>query len=129
MVHYLTVDDVCRINEAEVGPDLLADFGLLESAVLRPQQSAGGRDAYPDIHSKAGALLHSLVSNHSFVDGNKRTAVLAVIVFYNLNGWRFVVDQGDLVDLALAVVAGNLGVSGIARQLAVWAEPAELPTE
>ena len=88
MTRYLTVDDVCRINEAEVGSNMLADFGLVESAVLRPQQSVGGQDAYPGLHSKAAAPFHSLANNHAFVDGNKRTAVLALIVFYNLNGWQ-----------------------------------------
>jgi death-on-curing protein len=46
-IRYLTTGEVVAINEAEVGPNLLADFGLLESAVLRPQQSAFGADAYP----------------------------------------------------------------------------------
>jgi len=50
--------------------------------VLRPQPTAFGADAYQDVHSKAAALLHSLVNNHPFIDGNKRTAVLAMIVFY-----------------------------------------------
>lgn len=129
MAHYLTVDDVCRINEAEVGPNLLADFGLVESAVLRPQQSVMGQDAYPDIHSKAAALFHSLVNNHAFVDGNKRTAVLAVIVFYNLNGWDLRAEQGDLVDFALAVVHDRREVADIVRQLANWAVPLALPEE
>jgi death-on-curing protein len=80
-MRYLTASDVVEFIEAEVGPELLADFGLLESAVLRPQTSVFGADAYPDIHTKAGALMHSLVRNHPFIDGNKRTAVLAVIVW------------------------------------------------
>jgi death on curing protein len=67
-VRYLTTGEVVAINEAEVGPNLLADFGLLESAVLRPQQTAFGADAYQDVHSKAAALLHSLVNNHPFID-------------------------------------------------------------
>ena len=54
-MRYLTAGDVLKINESEVGPDQLADFGLLESAVLRPQQTVAGQDAYPDRHSKAAA--------------------------------------------------------------------------
>jgi death-on-curing protein len=81
-VIYLTVSDVVRLSEAEVEAATLVDFGLLESAVLRPQQTVAGQDAYPDIHAKAAALMHSLIRNHPFVDGNKRTAVLAVAVFY-----------------------------------------------
>jgi hypothetical protein len=76
-IRYLTTGEVVAINEAEVGPNLLADFGLLESAVLRPQQTAFGADAYQDVHSKAAALLHSLVNNHPFVDGDDGARVLA----------------------------------------------------
>jgi len=77
-VRYLTVEEVLEIN-AEVmgGKHTLRDRGLLESAVARPQASAFGVDAYPDLASKAAALLHSLILNHAFVDGNKRTAVLS----------------------------------------------------
>jgi death-on-curing protein len=76
-VRYLTASEVMLVNEQEVGPELLADFGLLEAAVLRPQQSVFGSDAYPDMHTKAAAMMHSLIRNHAFIDGNKRTAVLA----------------------------------------------------
>ena len=78
---YLTAGDVIRINERQVGPGAVRDPFLLESAVERPQASAFGEDAYPDIHTKAAALLQSLAGNHPFVDGNKRTAFLAMVVF------------------------------------------------
>ena len=58
-MHYLTLEDVAEINERFVEPDGLADIGLLESAVLRPQTSAFGQDAYGTIHDKAGASIHS----------------------------------------------------------------------
>jgi death-on-curing protein len=84
-MRYLTVEEVLEVN-AEVmgGGHALRDGGLLESAVTRPQASAFGADAYPDLASKAGAMLHSLVLNHAFVDGNKRTAVLATLVFMRI---------------------------------------------
>ncbi len=81
-MRYLTVGEVIAFNRAEVGGDALADFGLLESAVLRPQTTIGGLDAYPSVHEKAAALIHSLIRNHPFVDGNKRTAVVATFTFY-----------------------------------------------
>ncbi|MBN1812662.1 MAG: Fic family protein [Anaerolineae bacterium] len=85
-MRYLTVEEVLEIN-AEVmgGGHALRDLGLLESAVARPQASAFGVDAYPDLATKAAALLHSLVLNHAFVDGNKRTAVLSTLVFLFLH--------------------------------------------
>jgi death-on-curing protein len=128
-VEYLTTDDIVRINESEVGPNLLLDFGLLESAVLRPQQSVFGQDAYPDIHLKAAALMHSLVRNHPFADGNKRTAVLAVIVFYGINGLGLQAEQGEIVALAVDVAEGLLDAPAIAKRLANWTRPIELPKE
>lgn len=116
-VRYLTVEDVVKINEREVGENLLADFGLLESAVLRPQTTVLGVDAYPDIHAKAAALMHSLIRNHPFVDGNKRTAVIAVIVFYELNRWPFVAVDVVLVGLAVDVACGYLDVPTLAGEL------------
>jgi len=116
-MRYLTVDDVVRINEGLLGPDRLADFGLLESAVNRPQASAGGQDAYADLHNKAAALLHSLARNHAFLDGNKRTALVAVTAFYAMNRWELDLEQGDAVDLLTEAAEGLLDVSDIAAVL------------
>jgi death-on-curing protein len=100
-VRYLTVDEVSQTNESLVGPRALADFGLLESAVMRPQQSIFGGDAYPSIHDKAGALLHSLARNHPFVDGNKRTALLATVIFYAKNGWLLQMEQDSIIAVVM----------------------------
>ena len=101
-MRFLTVEEVLEIN-AEVmgGKHALRDRGLLESAVARPQASAFGADAYPDLVSKAAALLHSLVMNHAFVDGNKRTAVLATLVFLDLNGYMIRWDQREALSFVL----------------------------
>ena len=100
---------------------MLRDFGLLESAVMRPQSSAFGDDAYPTIHEKAGALLHALARNHPFVDGNKRTAWAATHVFYLINGYAVIVDDGDVVALVVDVAEGQLDVPNIAATLKQWA--------
>ena len=128
-MRYLTVGDVIAFNQAEVGGDALADFGLLESAVLRPQTTIGGLDAYPSIHEKAAALMHSLIRNHPFVDGNKRTAVVATFTFYLLNGWDIRAENVDVVGLAVDVAEGHLDVAAIAKLLAGWANQIELPDE
>lgn len=128
-MRYLSPSDVIEINEQEVGPDLLADFGLLESAVLRPQQTVFQTDAYPDIHTKAAAMMHSLIRNHPFLDGNKRTAVLSMILFYNLNGYAIEANQGEVVALAVDVAEGQIGVEGIAGLLKAWSRPFDPPTE
>jgi death-on-curing protein len=117
---YLTADDIQRINAHWIGPDKLRDFGLLESAVLRPQATAFGEDAYPSIHEKAGALLHSLARNHPFLDGNKRTAWAATSVFYQANGYQILVDDGDVVAIVIDIAEGQLDVPHIAATLKSW---------
>lgn len=118
-----------RINAAEVGEDRLADFGLLESAVLRPQTTVNGADAYADVHSKAAALFHSLVKNHAFLDGNKRTGTIAVVLFYAMNGWTFETDDGDVVALALEVAEGPITVDELAGELKRRVSPIEYPPD
>lgn len=128
-MRYLTVDEVLAVSETEVGPNLLRDFGLLESAVMRPQQTVFGSDAYPDIHTKAAALFHSLCRNHAFIDGNKRTAVLTLAIFYQLNGHDLEMDQGEIVALAVDTAEGLLDVAAIAGILKDKVRPLELPEE
>jgi death on curing protein len=73
VTRHLSVEQALRIARAAVGgPVEVRDIGLLEAAVHRPRASVLGQDAYPDLLSKAGALLHSLAGNHALVDGNKR---------------------------------------------------------
>ncbi len=126
---FLAVEEVLRINERLVGPGQLRDRGLLESAVERPKTTIGGEDAYPDVHAKAAALFHSVASNHAFVDGNKRTAVLAVVAFYGFNGYDFDADDTDFVHLAVDVAIGNLDVPAIAEHFAKWARPLPEPPD
>ena len=122
MIDYLTLDDVLAAAEAHLGhPADVGDYGLLESAVARPQATVFGEDAYPTIHEKAAALLQSLATNHALVDGNKRTAFVATALFYGLNGHdvRGGVED-ELFDLVIAVATRDLGaVQQIAQQLAL----------
>ena len=81
----------------------LRDRGLLESAVSAPFQTFGGQDLYPTLFDKAAQLLYGLNKNHSFVDGNKRIAVHAMLVFLLINDIRIEYTQDDIVTLSLAV--------------------------
>jgi len=81
----------------------LRDRGLLESAVSAPFQTFGGQDLYPTLFDKAAQLLYGLNKNHSFVDGNKRIAVHAMLVFLLINDIRIEYTQSDIVTLSLAV--------------------------
>lgn len=90
------------------------------SAILRPQTTVGGQDAYPDIHTKAAALFHSIARNHAFLDGNKRTAVIAVDVFYRLNGHTLSSPPEGDIALAVDTAEGLLDVTAIAGTLKQW---------
>jgi death on curing protein len=104
---YLTLDELLRVAERAIGaPPQIRDHGLLEPSLARPQASVFGRDAYGTLDDKAAALLHSLARNHALVDGNKRLALAATIVFYGLNGRRLTLTNDDAYDLVMSVAAG-----------------------
>lgn len=109
MTQHLRLEQGVRIARAAVrGPVEIRDLGLLESAVRRPQTSIFGEDAYPDVLTKAAALLHSLVGNHALVDGNKRLGWLATYVFCAKNDIVLNPSDDDAYDLVLAVATGEL---------------------
>ncbi len=128
---YLTSDDVQMINERFCGPDQLRDFGLLDSAVNRPQASALGEDAWPTIHEKAAALLHGLARNYPFVNGNKRTAwtATATAMFYMVNGYNLYAEANEVVGLTVDAAESLKGVADIAATLKVWAQPFDTTEE
>jgi death-on-curing protein len=124
-VIYLTLPELLHIAERVMGSDPpIRDIGLLESAVARPQASAFGADAYPDLDAKAAALLHSLARNHALVDGNKRLALATVIAFYGVNGRRLTLTNDGAYDLVIDVATGRLdSVEEMARRLRTGTEP------
>ena len=85
-ISYLTLEDVLSLAVIAVdGEPLVRDLGLLGSAITRPRTTLSGADIYPDLISKAAAMLQSLINNHALVDGNKRLAWLSVAVFLQIN--------------------------------------------
>lgn len=121
---YLSLEDLLHVAEHTLGSVELRDVGLLESALARPQASAFGKDAYPSVHAKAAALLHSIARNHALVDGNKRLALASVIAFCGLNGLRLTLTNDEAYDVIMSVAAGDLDDVGlIADTLASRTEP------
>jgi death on curing protein len=118
-VEYLELDDVIDLAVALFGNPLpIRDMGLLGSAVARPQTTAFGDDAYPDIWTKAAALLHSIVKNHALIDGNKRLGWLATAVFLEINNIEISrASNDDVYDLVIDVAAGQPSVEEIAQRL------------
>jgi death-on-curing protein len=124
-VIYLSLPELLHVAERTLGGEpAVRDYGLLESALARPQAIAFGSDAYTDLHTKAAALLHSLARNHALIDGNKRLALAATIAFHGVNGRRLTVTNDEAYELIMDVAAGKLdSVDDIARILATATEP------
>ena len=116
---FLDLEELIHVATRTLGGEPeVRDAGLLESALARPQASAFGQDAYPTIHEKAAALLHSLARNHALVDGNKRLALAATIAFYGMNGARLTLTNQEAYDLVIDVAGGRLDdVPAIASKL------------
>jgi len=93
------------------------DHGLLDSAVHRPQQSVFGEDAYPSLFDKAAALLESLVKNHCFHNGNKRTAYLVTKSFLLLNGYHLQMERKYAVEFIVDIATGLHTLETISRNL------------
>ena len=95
------------------------DQNLLESALARPQQMFTYADSEPDLAELAAALAHGLARNHPFVDGNKRTAMVACETFIELNGGKLEAGDADLFPLILALADGRLAADEFASSLRI----------
>jgi len=118
---HLSGEIVCEIHAEAIaafgGSEGLRDQALLESAVAAPQASFGGRSPYADIIEVAAAYLFYLCRNHPFLDGNKRTALGACLVFLRLNGIEPERDRPDWERLTLAVAASEIDRDETTKQL------------
>jgi len=120
-MRYLDADEVLLIHERILdkfgGAGGLRNWGLLDSAVNRLRATFDGKDLYPNIFTKAAALGHSLVLNHPFVDGNKRTAWEAMHTFIEENGYSLQAEHDEIIELMLRIEDKSLGVKHIASWL------------
>jgi death on curing protein len=124
VTRYLTTEQALRVARHAVGgPVEVRDLGLLDAAVHRPPARVLGHDAYPDLFTKAAALLHSLARNHPLVDGNKRLAWLATYVFCAKNRVELDPTDDHAYDLVVRVAAGEIddvdAIAGWLRSVAV----------
>lgn len=138
MTKYLDEEELLRIHNElvemfdrdgdPISPCGKRDRTLLGSAAGRPMTALGGVEKYPSIESKAAALLHSLVKNHPFHNGNKRTALVATLVFLSKNHRRVDATDQELFDLVVAVAEGRVpptargdgGADGEVDSIRVW---------
>jgi death-on-curing protein len=122
VTEHLDLDDLLAAAAAALGrPPEVRDIGILEAAVARTRASVYGEDAYPDLDAKAAALLHSIVTGHALIDGNKRLGWVAVRLLYRLNERDLRAPIDDAFDLVAAIADGSLrDVAAIAARLRAW---------
>lgn len=94
------------------------DLGMLLSALGRPQATFEDEDLYPDLFTKTAALMDSLVRNHPFIDGNKRTAIASAGIFMQVNGYRLAVENRDMVDFTIACAQAQVPLPEMANWFA-----------
>ena len=120
MTVHLSLSQVLELHRLQIrrfgGASGVRDRAALESAVARATMTFEGEDLYPDVTAKAAALMHSLVANHPFVDGNKRVGAHATLLFLLVNGMEPTFPPAELTTITLAVARGDVS----AEALAIW---------
>ena len=114
---FLTIDDVLALHDLHLqrygGSAGTRDIGLLESAIMQARASFGGEYLHEDLEAMAAAYLFSIVKNHPFIDGNKRTGLVAALAFLGLNGIAIDHSSDLLYDATMAVAEGRLDKDGL----------------
>ncbi|MDO4618777.1 MAG: type II toxin-antitoxin system death-on-curing family toxin [Clostridia bacterium] len=113
----LTTDEIIELHSKIInrtgGSDGLRDINLLESAVYSAMASFADTESYPTTQEKAARLMFSLVTNHAFVDGNKRIGVFVMLMTLKLNNIEIKYTQAELISLGLSTAAGQTDYDGI----------------
>jgi death-on-curing protein len=125
-VKYLTAEQVLFIHSRLIdetgGSHGIRDVGLLQSAIAKPMATFGGEDLYSDIFQKAAALMESLIKNHPFIDGNKRTAISSTGIFLRINGYSLETSQKELEDFTLNMATGKASLDDAAKWFKQYAK-------
>jgi death-on-curing protein len=124
MTYFLDLDDA--LEQIHFLGFHVRDVGLLQSSLARPNTTLYGADAYPTLDLKAAALMHSIVTSHPLIDGNKRTAWALMITFVLLNGFEVVAETDDAFDFVLGVATGSSDLDSMASWIAAHLVPYSL---
>lgn len=120
-MNYLTAEQILFLHARLVaetgGSHGVRDINMLLSALGRPQASFDDRDLYPDLYHKAAALMDSLIRNHPFVDGNKRTGIASTALFLRINRYRLVASNAELEKFTIEVARSQHTLDEIATWL------------
>lgn len=107
-IHYLIIKETG-------GSHGIRDLTLLQSAVSRPMATFDNNDLYPDLFTKAAAIMHSIIKNHPFIDGNKRTAITSASIFLLRNNYILTASNKGLEQFTSKVASGNIELTEIAK--------------
>lgn len=128
---YLTAEQVLFVHSRVVaetsGTHGVRDLALLQSALARPQATLDDRELYPDLFSKAAALLDSIINNHPFMDGNKRTGIVATGLFLLMNGRRLKSSNLETESFALEIATLHPGIAVLSNWLETYTESLKNP--
>ncbi|MCB1114797.1 MAG: type II toxin-antitoxin system death-on-curing family toxin [Chlamydiia bacterium] len=117
-MNFLSLEDVLEFHDEIVkeygGVFGVRDIGLLISALEMPKAAFGGKLLHSDPFQMGAAYLYHIISNHPFLDGNKRTGLVAALVFFELNEIHLKYDERVLEDLVVDVAAGKASKSDVA---------------
>ncbi|MCX7922109.1 MAG: type II toxin-antitoxin system death-on-curing family toxin [Clostridia bacterium] len=110
MMKFLSFENIILFHEKIVketgGSAGIRDRGLVESALNRAFMTYDGKDLYPNITEKIAVIAHSLISNHGFIDGNKRIGVAVMVILLKMNSIKVSYTQQELIDLGLKIAEG-----------------------
>lgn len=117
---YVEIDEAYAIHVQMIkiggGRGGVRDFLLLHSAIERPKATFGGKMLYPTLWLQAAAMLHSLIKNHPFTDGNKRTGFFSTMRFLRINGYKLKTTQKEVVRFSISVDNENPSL----EEMAAW---------
>ena len=108
----ITIKIILRLHDLSIinygGSQGIRDQGLMESAIARPYQTFDGEDLYPTVFEKAAALTESIIINHPFIDGNKRTGLLAMLVILEIGNFKITASNDDTYNFTIEISTGEI---------------------
>lgn len=120
-MRYLNLEQILLIHDDQIekygGSHGIRDLPLLESAIFRPQSAFAGKDLYPDLFTKSSVFMQSIILNHPFVDGNKRTATASTLVLLHINQYVLTCSDRELIDLVVNTATRKVNIEQIAEFL------------
>lgn len=117
-MRYLTLEQVLQLHVIAIrhsgGTEGIRDLGRIESVIAAQRQAVFGEELYVTVYEKAAAIVRGIIADHPFIDGNKRTGMLAALTFLRVNNYSFTAKTGELEDFAVKIATEKLDVKVIA---------------